>query len=85
MSYKYEDQKKALFTDDGSRQFHAMLKHCRAMLDTSGAFTMAAAMRCPGIGDTWEAMACVDRMVELGEVREVPTKGMAQNRVFVMS
>lgn len=84
MSYKYEDEKRKLFTDEGSRQFHAMLKHCQAMLVESEAFTMAAAMRCPGIGDTWEMMACVDRMVELGEVREVPTKGAAQNRVFVM-
>lgn len=84
MSYKYEDQKRELFTDAGSRRFHAMLKHCRTLLDASEAFTMAAAMRAPSSGDTWQQMACVDRMVELGEIREVHTKGAAQCRVFVL-
>jgi hypothetical protein len=32
--------------------------------------------------DSWAGMACVDRMVELGEIIEVPTDGMAQYRIF---
>lgn len=58
MSYRYEEQKPELFTDEGQR-------------------TLAGET-----GSIWFHMACVDRLVEIGDLREVPTNGWAQHRIF---
>lgn len=34
-------------------------------------------------GDSWFLMACVDRLVELGEIREITKHAPGQCRVFV--
>ena len=35
-------------------------------------------------GDTWTMLACIDRMIELGEIREIPQGEVsAQARIFV--
>jgi hypothetical protein len=35
-------------------------------------------------GDTWDMLACIDRLVELGELREITDGTVAgQHRVFV--
>lgn len=35
-------------------------------------------------GDSWLLLACVDRLVELGELREIPqTHTAGQDRIFV--
>ena len=84
--YHYEEQKHSLFTDKGQRLFIAVRDSIKQKIKISGAITMMKAMELPeGIGaiSGWELMACVDRMVELGELRELPTTGPAQNRVFV--
>ena len=53
------------------------------LLDTAGAFRMGVVLNAAS-GDTWRMMACVDRMVELGEIREIPLPDVAgQNRIFV--
>lgn len=87
MSYDYKTQRKELFDDEGQRLFLAVRDQVKYMLDTSGAITMGCAMQLPkGIGaaDSWSLMACVDRMVELKEIREIPQERCAgQNRVFV--
>jgi hypothetical protein len=38
-----------------------------------------------GIGDSWQRIACVDRLVELGEIREItnPNEVAGQHRIFV--
>jgi len=81
MSYSYEKEKKWLFTDQGQRKFLKIRDKVSALLKASGAFMMSNVL----IGGDWECLACVDRLVELGEIREIlQSDGVAgQHRVFV--
>ena len=81
MSYKYENEKNWLFTDKGQRKFLTIRDKASALLKASGAFMMSNVL----IGGDWECLACVDRMVELGEIREIlqPNGVAGQHRVFV--
>lgn len=85
MPYDYIAEKPGLFTDDGQRQFLRILDHVRKLLRESGACTMGAALRGAGSGSSWQMMACVDRMVELGEIRRITPVGSCagQDEVFV--
>lgn len=81
--YDYRIQRENLFTDDGQRMFLRVRDHVNALLKESGAVRMDKAMRGAGGGDTWDQLACVDRMVELGELWEVPQDNPAgQHRIF---
>lgn len=83
MTYAYETEKVALFTEKGQRQFLRVRDHVHAILAKGGAITMGRAVACES-GDSWTIMACVDRLVELGEIREIPQDRCAgQDRVFV--
>ena len=83
--YRYSDIKPKLFTEDGSVMFTKIRDRVKRLLAESGAFTMGAAIRVAGGGDSWTMLACVDRLVELGEIREVTEPGVVagQDRVFV--
>lgn len=83
MSYTYERQRQGLFTDEGQRKFLEIRDHVHGLLKQAGAFRMQEAMI--GSGDSWLMLACVDRMVELGEIRELAQFGSVagQHRVFV--
>jgi hypothetical protein len=64
--------------------FVAIRDHVKRLLRDAGAVTMGAAIRGAGSGDSWTMLACVDRMVETGELREVTGPNVAgQDRVFV--
>ncbi len=83
MSYDYQTERKWVFTDDGGRQLLRISKKADDILRKAGAATMEKliAGEC---GGSWEMMACVDRLVEVGELREVnygPCAG--QHRIFV--
>lgn len=81
--YIYEEQKPHLLTDEGQRMFLRIRDHTHALLLKSGAVMMGNCMT--GGGDSWQILACVDRMVELGEIREVPNtyNNSVQYRLFV--
>lgn len=83
MSYNYAEQRPHIFTEEGQRRFLRVRDASNELLNDAGAFCMCAPMR--GVaGDVWELMACVDRMVELGEIREITGPNVAgQDRVFV--
>lgn len=84
MSYSYATERKNLFTESGQVMFLQVRDHVRHLLDTAGAFQMAQAWNgITGGYDTWEAMACVDRLVELGEIRELKRACAGQYRTFV--
>lgn len=83
--YSYEKQKEALFTDDGQRLFLRVRDKVQTLLKTSGAFRLEEAMSGISSCDSWELLACFDRLVELEEIREV-TKGQdiaTQHRVYI--
>lgn len=69
MSYSYEAQKPQLFTDEGQRSFLKIRDHVKATLKIAGAIRCQEAM--VGTGDSWTLLACIDRLVELKEIRRV--------------
>lgn len=81
--YNYKEEKSKLFTEDGQVMFLKIRDKVNAIIEKSGAMTMGNIIQ--GIGGiSWTQMACVDRMVELGELYEVsllrPVAG--QHRIF---
>lgn len=80
MPYEYEKEKQKIFTDEGQRKFLKIRDKVIILLRDSGAFKMNNIVE----GDGWLCMAFVDRMVELGEIREVTGPDVfGQDRVFV--
>ena len=83
--YIYEAERVYLFTGIGQVMFLAIRDNVKYLLETSGACTMGKAIHCNISGNTWQMMACVDRLVELKEIAEIPqhSDGRGQDRVFV--
>lgn len=81
MSYEYQTEKPKLFTESGQVQFLRIRDTARDLITKAGAVQMGKLL----CGDSWQAMACVDRLVELNELREVTQQGSVagQDRVFV--
>ena len=82
--YKYEEIRPKLFTDEGQRKFLKVRDRVFRILEASGAIRMQEAISGTG-GDSWELVACIDRLVELQELREIiqPYPTIGQNRIFV--
>lgn len=85
MSYQYETQRAVIFTDAGQRMFLKIRDHAKELLETAGAATSGKLSAGAGGGDTWDMLACIDRLVELGELRRITPIGSVptQNEVFV--
>ena len=84
--YDYKEIRPRLFTEDNQKLFIAIRDKVHGFLKMAGAVRMEEVVHLPrGIScaHSWDMMACVDRLVELDEIVEVPTKGVAQHRVFV--
>ena len=81
--YNYGTERPDLFTEKGQRMFLEIRDRVKAQLKHAGAVRMLEAVA--GMpGDSWAMLACVDRMVELGELREITDSDVAgQHRVFV--
>lgn len=80
--YKYDTEKEFLFTNDGQRMFLQIRDHVGRLLKDAGAVRLDKAISV-ATGDSWSMMACVDRMVELGELREITSNDVVgQHRVF---
>ena len=82
--YNYGLQRANLFTDEGQRLFLLIRDKVHTLIAQSGAVRMQEIISSVS-GDTWDMMACVDRLVELGEIREVtqPNSCPAQHCVYV--
>lgn len=82
--YRYEEVRDLLFCDEGQRMFLRVRDCVRNRLSLAGAVRMEEAISNAGGGDSWTMLACVDRLVELGEIREIPQSDVAgQHRIFV--
>jgi len=81
--YNYQTEKSKIFTEDGQETFLKIRDKVQHLLKQSGAVMMQNAIN--GVtGDSWLHMACVDRLVELKEIREITQENVAgQHRVFV--
>ncbi len=67
MGYCYADERNKIFTEDGQVMFLSIRDTIPRITDESGACTIASAM-CGQSGGVWQMLACVDRLVELGEI-----------------
>lgn len=84
MPYNYEEQKPAIFTESGQRMFLKIRDHAQDLLKKAGAARMQELVSGAGGGDSWDMLACVDRLVEIGEIKEIPRSNIpAQYRVFI--
>ena len=81
--YNYQTEKSKIFTEAGQETFLKIRDKVQQLLKQSGAVMMQNAIS--GVtGDVWLHMACVDRLVELKEIREITKENVAgQHRVFV--
>ena len=79
--YEYQTERSKLFTAEGQRLFLKIRDQVFILLEHAGAVRMQEAIA----GESsWEALACVDRLVELGRLREITERGVpGQYRVFV--
>lgn len=83
MAYSYQTTKERLFTDQGQRTFLKVRDYINKIIAASGAIRMQEVFHSAG-GDSDVLMACVDRMVELGELYEIKYEHpSAQYRVFM--
>lgn len=84
MSYDYATERPKLFTEDGQVMLLKIRDNVRRLLNTAGAFQAGKAFADVS-GDSWKMLACLDRLVELGELERVTPKGTVwgQYEVFV--
>jgi hypothetical protein len=80
----YAEIRDRLFTDEGQRTFLGIRDRAHKLLKEAGAFRLDHVTN-GAVGDSWIHIACVDRLVELEEIREVRAEGATagQHRVFV--
>ena len=82
MSYSYNNQRASVFTEEGQRRFLVIRDKAEKGIKFSGAVRSQELL--VGSGDTWDMLACIDRLVELNYLREITDGGVAgQHRVFV--
>jgi hypothetical protein len=84
MPYNYVDEKPRIFTEENQILFLTIRDKAKKLIKTSGAVMMENLMTGVGGGDSWVMLACVDRLIELGELREITGSNVAgQHRIFV--
>ena len=83
MPYDYATERPFVFSEEGQKTFLAIRDRATYLLAQAGA-VRCHELLATSAGDSWHILACVDRLIELGELRELPQSGvMGQFRVFV--
>lgn len=81
--YNYQEERRYVFSEEGQRMFLAIRDNIKTLIEQAGVVRMDRAIGCV-TGSTWQMMACVDRLVELEELREIPQENPpGQYRIFV--
>lgn len=81
--YDYQQLRPTVLTTEGQKRLQKIRMHIQKVLALAGVITLDKAMAGDG-GDSWERLACVHFLEELGEIVEV-TKGqdmVMQNRIY---
>lgn len=84
MPYDYQHERAAVFTEEGQLAFLKIRDKARYLLGIAGAFRVEELLSGLG-GDSWLQLACIDRLVELGEIKPLREAGTiaAQSQVYV--
>lgn len=81
--YNYKIQKREIFTEDGLVMFTKIRDNAFKLISLAGCARMGEIIA-GNTGDSWTMLACVDRLVETGEIREIKYGDCAgQNRIFI--
>lgn len=81
MPYDYKEMRSQIFLEENQWAFLQFRNNMFVALRRTGAVQLEKLMSC---GDSWLSIAFFDRMVELGEIREIPQVDIAgQDRIFV--
>lgn len=80
--YTYEAERPYLFTEEGQRLFLKVRDETHRLLKLAGAVRLQEAAL-SNAGSSWSMIACMDRLVELGEIKELKYPCAGQHRVFV--
>jgi len=79
--YEYKNFREQIFTEEGQRNFLKVRDHVKKLLAMAGCFTIDKAISVLS-GDSWQNMAYVDRLIELGEIHEISKNNMYGVRIF---
>lgn len=71
MSYRYEDYKDFTFTDEGQRELIKTRDYAFRMCKEAGCVRALEMINQMGSVSSWNRMAVIDRLVELGDLKEV--------------
>lgn len=84
MSYDYKAERPHLFTEDGVVMFTKIRDEAFRLCRLAGCVRADKLMNKAGGGSTWLMIACMDRLIELGELVEVTATNsvMGQHRIF---
>lgn len=83
MAYDYQAERPKLFTEQGQASFLKIRDTAHEMLKECGAFRQSELLQRSHVGgDSWFLIACVDRLVELKEIVELPRECWTQFRVY---
>ena len=81
--YNYKKQRFHVFSEEGQKLFLEIRDRTKILLKSSGAAKLENIIS-GSYGDSWIMLACVDRLVELNEIQEIPTTGTTQHRIFTL-
>lgn len=68
--YVYENHRSYTFTEEGQKMFLSIRDNAQKLCRLAGCATMEMIIR-GQVGSSWDMLACVDRLKELGELIEV--------------
>lgn len=79
--YIYEECKSEIFSEEGQIDFLKVRDNVKELLKIAGAFDIHHVKMVHS--DNFFTYACIDRLLELGEIREVPADYQFAERTFV--
>jgi len=78
--YDYQTQRPFIFTEKGLKRLLQIRDHAFYLAEKAGAVRADKVMT----GDAWETLACLDFLVEQGDLIEITgSKVFGQHRIFV--
>jgi hypothetical protein len=81
--YRYTEQRPKIFTPEGLTAVIKTRDNAKDLIQQAGAAMLCKIMN-GTCNDSWLAVACVEYLVERGEIREIPQQNVAtQHRIFV--
>ncbi len=83
MSYNYQTERPKIFTESGTEMLFQIRMNTKELLSLAGAVRFLEATK-NVTGDSWTMIACIDYMVEKGEICEIPQGNIwGQHRIFI--